>query len=290
VRRAVTGWSAAAAALLAAALVVPGAGLGCGATVDQDPVFERIRTVTEEPDAVRAIAAMLSAYGGLDTWTARHNAEYRFALAVYAGDAAPQRTTLQIHRLALGPDVHLEMEDLAPAPEHVVRIDGDVVAIGGATAGAETGDIEFTRAYGRAIRWDFRLPWCLLDPGTIVTSRGVRTPTPAGPVPPGPCDVLRLRFASGSSSGASDDWQDLYISRRSHLLEQVHSYRAGPNDFRLSVLADHRDFDGIRIATRRETHASDASAAVGRLQAVAEYTDVRFDVPWESAPDPDTGE
>jgi len=286
VRRVVAGRVAAAIA----ACAVAAAGAGCGAPAVPDPVFERIRTVTDDPDAVRAIAAMLSAYGGLDTWAARRNAEYRFSLALYAGGATPQRTTLQVHRLALGPDVHLEMEDLAPAPERVVRIDGDVVVVGGDGAGDEAGDTEFTRAYGRAIRWDFRLPWCLLDPGTIVMTRGVRTPVAAGPVPPGPCDVLRLRLDTGSPGSGSDDWQDLYISRRSHLLELVHSYRAGPNDFRLSVLADHRDFDGIRIATRRETHASDAAAAVGRLEAVAEYTDVRFDVPWESAPEPDPGE
>ena len=283
-RRVVAGRVAAAAA----ALLVAATGAGCGAPAVPDPAFDRIRAVTDDPDAVRAIAAMLSAYGGLDTWTARHNAEYRFALALYAGGATPQRTTLQVHRLALGPDVHLEMEDLAPDPARVVRIDGDVVAVDGAADGP--GDSEFTRAYGRAIRWDFRLPWCLLDPGTIVTTRGVRTPAAAGPVPPGPCDVLRLKIDTGSPGGGSDDWQDLYISRRSHLLELVHSYRAGPNDFRLSVLADHRDFDGIRIATRRETYASDAAAAVGRLVAVAGYTDVRFDVPWEGAPGPDAGE
>ena len=276
-RRVVAGHvAAAAAALLVAATVA-----GCGAPAVPDPVFDRIRTVTDDPDAVRAIAAMLSAYGGLDTWTARHNAEYRFALALYAGGATPRRTTLQVHRLALGPDVHLEMEDLAPDPERVVRIDGEIVAVGVDGAAGEPGDTEFTRAYGRAIRWDFRLPWCLLDPGTIVTTRGVRTPAAAGPVPPGPCDVLRLKIDTGSPGGGSDDWQDLYISRRSHLLELVHSYRSGPNDFRLSVLADHRDFDGIRIATRRATYASDAAAAVGRLEAVAGYTDVRFDVPWE---------
>jgi hypothetical protein len=83
---------------------------------------------------------------------------------------------------------------------------------------------------------------------------------------------------------SSDDWQDLYISRRSHLIEQVHSYRAGPNDFRLSVWADHRVFDGIRVATRRSTYASDAAATVGRLEAVAEYSEVRFDVAWAEAP------
>jgi hypothetical protein len=158
----------------------------------------------------------------------------------------------------------------------MVRIDGDRVAVGDGATG-EVDDAEFRLAYGLALRRDFRLPWSLVDEGTTIETRGVRTPAPAGPVPPGPCDVLRLRL--------SDDWQDLYISRRSRLIEQVHSYRAGPNDFRLSVWADHRAFDGIRVATRRSTYASDAAATVGRLEAVAEYSDVRFDVDWAGAPD-----
>jgi hypothetical protein len=249
--------------------------LACGRASQSDPVFERIRAVTDDAEAVRAIAATLSAYGGLDTWAARHNVAYRFALAVYAGDPAPRRTTLQIHRLTIGSEVHLEMEDLDPAPLRTVRIDGDRVTLTGAAPEGDD-DTEFRRAYGLALRRDIRLPWSLLDEGTSIESRGVRTPAPAGPVPPGPCDVLRLRV--------SDDWQDLYISRRSHLIEQVHSYRAGPNDFRLSVWADHREFDGIRVATKRSTYSSDAAAAVGRLEAVAEYSDVRFDVDWPEGP------
>jgi hypothetical protein len=259
----------------AAALLALAATLACGGQARTDPVFERIRVVTDDAEAVRAIAATLSAYGGLDTWATRRNVAYRFALAVYAGDPAPRRTTLQIHRLTLGPEVHLEMEDLDPAPLRTVRIDGDRVTVGGAAPEGDD-DTEFRLAYGLALRRDIRLPWSLLDEGTSIDSRGVRTPAPAGPVPPGPCDVLRLRM--------SDDWQDLYISRRSHLIEQVHSYRAGPNDFRLSVWADHRAFDGIRVATRRSTYSSDAAATVGRLEAVAEYSDVRFDVEWTGAP------
>jgi len=266
---------AAAAPLALAAL------LACGSPAATDPVFERIGAVTDDPGTVRAIAATLSAYGGLDTWAARRNAEYRFSLAVYGGDTAPRRTTLEVHRLALGPEVHLEMVDLDPAPLRTVRIDGDRVAVGDG-AMEEIDDAEFRLAYGLALRRDFRLPWSLLDERTAVETRGARTPAPAGPVPPGPCDVLRLRLA--------DDWQDLYLSRRSHLIEQVHSYRAGPNDFRLSVWADHRAFDGIRVATRRTTYASDAAATVGRLEAVAEYSDVRFDVDWPGAPEEEPAE
>lgn len=269
---------AAAVSVLAGAgvLLALAAGLACGGPAEADPVFERIRAITDDAGAVRAIAATLSAYGGLDTWAARRNVAYRFALAVYAGDPAPRRTTLQIHRLTLGPEVHLEMEDLDPAPSHTVRIDGDRVTVGGGAQEADD-DTEFRRAYGLALRRDIRLPWSLLDEGTTIEPRAVRTPAPAGPVPAGPCVVLRLR--------ESDDWQDLYISQRSHLIEQVHSYRAGANDFRLSVWADHREFDGIRVATRRSTYASDAAATVGRLEAVAEYADLRFDVDWPREPD-----
>jgi hypothetical protein len=102
-------------------------------------------------------------------------------------------------------------------------------------------------------------------------------------VPAGPCDVLRLRFQRPTDGGGTDDWHDIYISRLSRLIEQVHSYRAQPNDFRLSVWSDHQNFGGIRVATRRRTYASDAGGVVGKLEAVAEYDDIHFDAPFDAS-------
>jgi hypothetical protein len=256
------------------------AALACGAPAGPDPVLERVEAVAADASSARAIAAMLSAYGGFDTWGERRNAEYVYTLSLYGGDPTPHRITRQRHRLALGSALRLDITDLEPSDAHTVRVDGEQVAIEPAGDPSQAEDVEFQRAFARALRWEFRLPWSVMDVGTKVSTRGVRTPAPSGPVPTGPCDVVRLRFED-PSLGSTDDWHDLYISRRSHLLEQVHTYRAAPNDYRLSVWGDHRAFDGIRLATRRATYASDATGAVGRLEAVAEYVDVRFDVDWE---------
>ena len=84
--------------------------------------------------------------------------------------------------------------------------------------------------------------------------------------------------------GGTDDWYDFYISRLTRLVEQVHSYRAQENAYRVSLWSDHRTYDGLRVASRREVHASDENGAIGRLEAVAEYSEVRFDGCWPSHP------
>jgi hypothetical protein len=256
----------------------------CGPGASDDPVGERLRRVTTDPAAARAVAAMLSAYGGWETWSARSTVDYRYTIRFYGGETTPQQVTRQAHHLSLRGGVQVSIEDLDGPDPRRVSIDGDAIRVtrGGRPVG-DAAEIDFRRVFAHVVRWDFLTPWNVLDPGSRLTSRGVRTPTPAGPVPAGPCDVVRLRFDQEGEGGGTDDWYDLYISQRSHLIEQIHSYRAAPNDFRLAVWSGHLDFDGIRVATRRETYASDATAAPGRLEAVAELSDVRFDA-GDSAP------
>jgi hypothetical protein len=252
--------------------------VACGRPREQEPVIERLRAVTADAAAAQAVAAMLSAYGGYDVWSSKSTAEYRYEFSLYGGESTPKQVTRQRHRLALRDGVQVTLEDLeAPAPRRVV-VDGEslAVTIDGRPV-EEPEQADFRRVYAHAVRWDFLTPWTLLEPGSRLTSRGVRTPAASGPVPPGECDVVRLRFETAGEGGGTDDWYDLYISRLSHLVEQIHSYRAAQDIYRLEVWGDHKDFGGIRVATRRTTYASDASGAAGRLEATAELSDVRFD-------------
>jgi hypothetical protein len=248
-----------------------------GQTPDSEPVLERLRAVTGDAAAAQAVAAMLSAYGGYDVWSSKSTAEYRYVFSLYGGEATPKQVTRQQHRLSLRDGVQVTLEDLETPPRRVV-VDGEslAVTIDGRPV-EEPEQAEFRRIYAHAVRWAFLTPWTVLEPGSRLTSRGVRTPAPSGPVPPGECDVVRLRFEVAGEGGGTDDWYDLYISRLSHLVEQIHSYRAAQDAYRLEVWGDHKDFGGIRIATRRTTYASDASGAPGRLEATAELSDVRFD-------------
>jgi hypothetical protein len=275
------------AALPAALLLLAAA--ACGAPAEPDAVFERIRSTADDPEAARAVAALLSAYGGADTWSSMRGVEYRYHLTLFGPDAAPRQVATQVHRLSLDPGLWLEMEESLPGDPgiQVTTIDGETLRLTRAGVAQETpDDADFRRAVGVAVRWEFRLPWTLLDRDAIASSRGVRTPAAAGPVPAGPCDVVRLRFDAAAPGSSTDDWHDLYISRRSHLVEQVHTYRAAANDYRLSIWSEHRDFGGLRVATKRRTYASDAAAAVGGLQAEAEYSDIRFDTrPPDGAPE-----
>ena len=256
--------------------------LACGGEATPDPALDRARLVSEEPSVASTVTAMLQAYGGVAAWTGHQNVEYRYRLQFFGGQKEPLRVSTQKHRLGLADSVQVYIEDLDGGAPQIARLDGETFSLtqGGAPV-ADPSQVAFRQSYGRIVRWAFLTPWNLLDTGSTLTSRGVRTPQPAGPVPPGPCDVVRLRFERVTDGGSTDDWHDFYISRRSHLVEQIHSYRSEPNDFRLVVWSDHRDFDGIRVATRRATYASDASGAVGQLEAVVEYSDVRFDAPFD---------
>jgi hypothetical protein len=252
----------------------------CGQPPGDDPLAARLGQATSDPVAARVVTAMFSAYGGYDTWLAKSTVQYRYTLSFHGGDAAPRQVTRERHQLSLRDGVTLSIEEIDAPEPRTIAIDGDSVRV---TAGGkpivDAAEIEFRRAYGRIVRWDFLTPWVLVDPGSRLTSRGVRTPASTGTVPPGPCDVVRLRFAEAGEGGGTDDWYDIYVSRLSHLIEQVHSYRSGPNEFRLAIWSNHLEFDGLRVATRRETYASDAAGAAGRLQAVAELAEVRFDAP-----------
>jgi hypothetical protein len=245
--------------------------------------MDRVRLVTDGQAASAAVAAMLQAYGGYEAWERLANVEYRYTLSFHGGHAGPLRVSRQVQRLGLEDAVQVYIEDLDTPSPQIARLDGGAFSLeSGGVPVSDPSQIAFRQTYARIVRWSFLIPWNLLDPASRIESRGVRTPKPAGPVPAGPCDVLRLRFERRTDGGGTDDWHDLYISRLSHLIEQVHSYRAQDNDYRLSVWSDHRNFGGIRVATRRATYASDASGAVGRLEAVAEYVDVYFDAPFDA--------
>jgi hypothetical protein len=252
---------------------------GCGAPPEPDAVFARIRSTADDAEAARAVAALLSAYGGADTWSTMRGVTYRYRLTLFGPDATPRQTATQVHRLSLDPGLWLEMQETFPgdtAPR-ITTLDGETLQVTRDGQALETpDDADFRRALGVAVRWEFRLPWTLLDHEAIASSRGVRTPASSGPVPAGPCDVVRLRFDTATPGSSTDDWHDLFISRRSHLVEEVLTYRAAPNDYRLSIWSEHREFGGLRVATKRRTYASDASAAVGGLQAEAEYSDIQF--------------
>jgi hypothetical protein len=249
-----------------------------------DPALDRVRLVTDGEESVSAVAAMLEAYGGTEAWDRMANVEYRYRLSFYGGQPEPVRLTRQLQRLGLGDEPQVYIEDIDGPERQIARLDGATFSL--TQDGAPVGDgsqVQFRETYARIVRWSFLLPWILLDPASRLESRGVRTPQTAGPVPAGPCDVVRLRFERPTDGGGTDDWHDIYISRLSRLIEQVHSYRAQPNDFRLSVWSDHQNFGGIRVATRRRTYASDAGGVVGKLEAVAEYDDIHFDAPFDAS-------
>ncbi len=227
---------------------------------------------------------MLGAYGGYDVWRQRQNVEYTYRLHIYGGHETPQFVAHQLHRLGLGREVRAYLEDLDISSPQVVRLDEEnlLVTRGGSPV-SDPSSLGFPRAYSRIIRWSFRIPWTILDPGSRLESRGVRTPQTTGPVPAGPCNVIRLRFDEPTDGGGTDDWHDFYISQRSRLVEQIHSYRSDDNAYRVVIWSDHRTVEGVRVASHRETYASDVSGAIGPLEAIADYEDVRFDAPFDEA-------
>jgi hypothetical protein len=181
-------------------------------------------------------------------------------------------------------------EDLEGAEHQVVRVAGSRIDVKRSGAPVlDPAQLEFPRAFMRVARFTFLLPWNLLDTEARLQFLGERTPPAAGHVPSDECDVVRLTF-EGKDPSRKDDWYDLYVSRVNHIIDRVHSYRSEDRSYWLSIWSDHRTFGGVRVATRRETHVSDVAATIGPLEAVVEYSEVRFDAPfgdevWAGMPD-----
>jgi len=263
------------------ALLVIGLLWGC-ADPETDPVMDRLRAIAD-PRGAKAVAEMLQAYGGVPAWHRLRNVEYTYHLRIYGGSTTPVFSTRQLHRLGLGHEVQVYIEDRDSVPPQIVRFDaGELTVTRDGEPVSDPDGLQFPRAYSRIIRWRFRAPWMLLDPHSELEGRAERTPNSSGAVPVGPCDVVRLRFTEPTAGGSVDDWHDFYISKRSHLVEQIHSYRAEDQSYRLSIWSDHRTIDGVRVAARRETYSSDLYGDIGALEAVAEYEDIRFNAPFDA--------
>ena len=265
-------------ALLIPTLVVSTSVWGCGED-RPDPVSERLQAIAD-PEAESVVLAMFEAYGPYTAWSAHHNVEYTYRLQLYAGGKDPQAVVRQVHRIDLGAGERSFAQDLEGAEPQVVRVAGSRIEV--TRSGAPVTDptqLEFPRAFMRIARFTFLLPWNLLDTESRLQYRGERTPPMAGHVPSDECDVVRLTFEERDPS-RKDDWHDLYVSRVNHLIDRIHSYRGEDRSYWLSLWSDHRTFGGVRVATRRETHASDVAATIGPLEAVVEYSDVRFDAPF----------
>jgi hypothetical protein len=274
-----------AAAILAAALAACGGLLtGCGKEEPAPDAPAGLLREIADPRAAAVVTQMLEAYGGAPALARHRNVEYGYRLLYYGGQRAPRTVTRQIHRLGLSAEPRAYIEDLDGPARQIVRLSGGRLEVtrGGrplpdaALAGAPG-------AFATLARWSFLNPWNLLEPGSRLRFRGVRTPPPAGAVPAGPCDVIRLtreRPGGAGSGGPEGDWHDFYVSRLSHLIDRVHSHRLEDGSSRVVVWSDHRAFDGLRIALRRETFTADASGALGPLEVAAEYADVRFDLPF----------
>ncbi len=252
---------------------------GCAAAPN-DPRNDKLLAIAD-PQAAEVLAATFEAYGGLAAWSSRRNVEYDYRLEFYGGAKSPQKVTRQRHRLGLGGAEQIYLEDLDVAVPQIVRIDGEALQVtrGGAPL-TDPADLDFPRAFGQIARSTFMNPWNLTEPECRLEFRGERIPASPGSVPAGLCFVIRLRFDRGGKEGTSTDWQDFYISRLSHLVDRVHTYRAEDADYRVSIWSDHRTFGDLRVATRRATYASDVSGALGTLEVVAEYSNVQFDAPF----------
>jgi hypothetical protein len=272
-----------AAVLAAALLACPALLAGCGSGEEPDPAAERLSEIAD-PRAAEVVRQALAAYGGPEALARHRNVEYAYRLVYFGGQREPQAVTRQVHRLGLGPEARAYVEDLSGPSPQIVRLDGDRLEVtrGGRplTDPAEAG---FPRAFAVLARWSFRQPWSLLEPGSRLTYRGVSEPPAAGTAPAGPCDVVRLTVAARDGAhpgGGEGAWTDIYFSRLSRLIDRIHTFRPGDGVYRVAVLSDHRLFDGVRVALHRETFASDALGALGPLEVVAEYGDVRFDAPF----------
>jgi predicted DCC family thiol-disulfide oxidoreductase YuxK len=265
-------------ALLIPALVVSSSVWGCGEG-RPDPVSERLQSIAD-PQAESVVLAMFEAYGPYSAWSAHHNVEYTYRLQLFDGRKEPQAVVRQVHRIDLGAGERSFAQDLEGAERQVVRVAGGRIEVTrSGVPVTEPMQLEFPRAFMRIARFTFLLPWNLLDTESRLQFRGERTPPMAGHVPSDECDVVRLTFEEKDPS-RKDDWHDLYVSRVNHIIDRIHSYRGEDRSYWLSLWSDHRTFGGVRVATRRETHASDVAATIGPLEAVVEYSEVRFDAPF----------
>lgn len=244
-----------------------------------DPVTERLEAIAD-PDAAAVIAAAFESYGPLSVWQTHHNVEYTYRLEFYGGQKEPQAVTHQTHRLDLGPGDRSFAQDLEGDAPQVLRAAGDGVEVTrGGTPVLDPAQLDFPRAFIRIARWSFLLPWDLIDPEARLQYRGDRTPPMASRVPSDLCDVVRLTF-EGKDETRRDDWHDIYFSRVNHLIDRIHSYRGEDRSYSVVLWSDHLTFGGVRVATHRETHATDVTGAIGPLEAVVEYSGVQFDAPF----------
>ena len=257
--------------------------VGCAVEEPRDPVAERLEA-SADPQAAVIVRRMLQAYGRHAVWAGLGSVEYIQRLEFHGGREEPQIVTRQLHRLTLGPEERVYLEDLDGAEPQVIRLVNDVLQV--TRAGVPVSDPErlaFPLAFSRIVRQTFRQPWSLLDPGTELVIRSPRTPPPAGLVPSDMCDVVRFT-EDPPDKGEPADWQDFYIGRLSHLVDRIHAYRAEDGAYRVTVWSNHRRFGDVRVATRRATYASDVTGMVGPLEVVVEYSDIRFGVPVDPAP------
>jgi predicted DCC family thiol-disulfide oxidoreductase YuxK len=273
-----TGPRALVGALLVPTLLGVVVAWGCGEG-RPDPVVDRLQAIAD-PQSQSVVLALFEAYGSYAAWSAHHNVEYVYRLQFYGGRKDPQAVARQVHRLDLGPGDRSFAQDLEGVEPQTVRVAGgriDVVRAGMPVT--DPAQLEFPRAFMRVARWSFLLPWNLLDAESSLQYRGERTPPAAGRVPSDACDVVRLTF-DAKDPARKDDWHDIYVSRVNHLIDRVHSYRGEDRSYWVSLFSDHKTFGGLRVATHRTAHASDVSGALGPLEAVIDYSEVRFDAPF----------
>ncbi len=255
--------------------------LGCGGA-DDDPVGERLAMIAD-PIASGVLAAAFENYGGYETWGRHRTVEYRYTLKLYAGKQEPIAVSRQIHRFALREE-KTYIEELDVPEPRIMRLDGEALEVDrGGLPVTNPEELEFPRALSRLVRWSFMNPWNLLATGTVLEARAVRTPAAEGSIPSDPCDVVRFRRTEDGTDGGteSDDWHDFYISRLSRLVDRVHSYRADDHSYRISIWSDYWTIGGVRVPTERRVYSSDEFGSLGQLEAVARYSDIRFDVPFD---------
>jgi predicted DCC family thiol-disulfide oxidoreductase YuxK len=270
--------------LLAFVLILTGVALlpvaGCGG-VDRDPVQERLAAIAD-PVALEVMKAAFENYGGYEAWSRHSTVEYAYSLRFFGGRAEPLAISRQIHRLGLREE-RAYVEDLGVPAPRVVVLDGDRLQVSrGGSPVEDPAELEYPRALSKLVRWSFMNPWNLLAAGTVLEARAHRTPAAEAAIPADPCDVIRYRRTRDGKDGGpeSDDWHDFYFSRLSRLVDRIHSYRADDHSYRVSIWSDYWTIGGIRIATQRRTYSSDELGVLGSLEAIADYSDIRFDVPF----------
>ena len=261
---------------------MPPALLGCAGAND-DPVGERLAMIAD-PIAAGVLAAAFQNYGGYETWGRHRTVEYRYSLKLYAGQQEPVAVSRQIHRFSLREE-KAYIEELDVPEPRIMRLDGEALEVDrGGVPVTDPEELEFPRALSRLVRWSFMNPWNLLETGTVLEARAVRTPAAEGAIPSDPCDVVRFRRTEDGTDGGteSDDWHDFYISRLSRLVDRVHSYRADDHSYRISIWSDYWTIGGVRVSTERRVYSSDEFGSLVQLEAIARYRDILFDVPFDA--------